>query len=224
MPLSDSVQPVAGDQKQPQKQQFAGRSSMYYFLQNTMQEFPFAWWHKCVLLRSSTISSSEEEIHCSEWVEDSISEKDMLERTSLYDEDDVRATLMRIDGGVTSAVLRNATETLKNILVAALWSFSKTGHRGEAELQSMAATLSDGPARRMARIGAPSNFNMQCYEMAFLPATVSDFVNAGQADGINCAHHMLMWIHNEQANATRYNTRNSRPLMGRPGIQEQCFR
>jgi hypothetical protein len=148
----------------------------------------------------------------------------MLERTSLYDEDDVRATLMRIDGGVTSAVLRNATETLKNILVAALWSFSKTGNRGEAELQSMAATLSDGPARRMARIGAPSNFNMQCYEMAFLPATVSDFVNAGQADGINCAHHMLMWIHNEQANATRYNTRNSKPLMGRPGIQEQCFR
>ena len=27
------------------------RSSLYFFLPNTMIEFPFAWWHKCVLLQ-----------------------------------------------------------------------------------------------------------------------------------------------------------------------------
>ena len=32
----------------PQKQV---RSSLYYFLPNTMIEFPYAWWYKCILLQ-----------------------------------------------------------------------------------------------------------------------------------------------------------------------------
>jgi hypothetical protein len=32
-----------------------------------MQEFPYAWWYKCIALHSAKISSKDEGVHCSEW-------------------------------------------------------------------------------------------------------------------------------------------------------------
>jgi hypothetical protein len=32
-----------------------------------MQEFPFAWWYKCIMLHSAKISADNEVMHCSEW-------------------------------------------------------------------------------------------------------------------------------------------------------------
>jgi hypothetical protein len=147
----------------------------------------------------------------------------MLEQTSLYDEEDVRGTLMRINGGVTSGVLKNATEVLKGVLWIAFNRFTRTGHRSEPELQSKVVSSNDLD-RRFLRIGAPETYNMECYSMAFPPATVADFLNAGQGDGIDCRNDMFMWMYNEDANATRYNTKYERRELGRPGIQQQCFR
>jgi hypothetical protein len=152
-----------------------------------------------------------------------ISEHEMLEQTSLYDEEDVRGTLMRINGGVTSEVLKNATDVLKVILWSTFKIFSKTGHRSEAELQGNEWSSND-EMRRFLRIGAPDTYNMKCYSMAFPPATVADFLNAGQGDGIDCRNDMFMWMYNEDANATRYNTKYPSRELGRPGIQQQCFR
>jgi hypothetical protein len=90
---------------------------------------------KCILLHSTEISAADEVVHCSKWIENSINETDMLTRSSLYDEKDVRCTLLSFDGGVTSEVLRNATETLKMLLTVALTSFASTRYKDEAELQ-----------------------------------------------------------------------------------------
>ena len=149
-----------------------------------------------------------------------IQEHEMLEQTSIYDEPDVRGTLLLINGGVTSAVLRNVTKGLKGLLFSAFEQFKASGHRSEAELQIKLGSATD-LERRSLRIGAPQEYNMKCYGMAFPPATVGDFLSAGSGDGIECVTNMLMWMYNENANATRYNTRNSRPELGIPGIQEQ---
>lgn len=47
-------------------------SGLYYMLSYTMQEVPFAWFHKCMMLHSKTFSSSGDIIHCREWILDSI--------------------------------------------------------------------------------------------------------------------------------------------------------
>lgn len=173
------------------------RSSMYFFLRNTMQEFPFAWWYKCILLQSRKISAKEETIHCDTWIKNSIPEKDMVNRFGLYSEEkDVRSTLSRVNGGVTSDVLRQAMESLKTTLAVALANFTASGVLNEAELQS-----TDGGVKM--RIGAPRDYNMKCYRQSFLPKTVQEFLELGKENSIDCALNMLMWIHNEGANFTR---------------------
>jgi hypothetical protein len=72
--------------------------------------------HQVILLHLTEILAADKVVHCSEWIENSINETDMLTRSSLYDEKDVRGTLLSFDGRVTSEVLRNATETLKMLL------------------------------------------------------------------------------------------------------------
>lgn len=47
-------------------------SGLYYVLRYTMQEVPFAWFHKCMMLHSRTFATSEDIIHCREWSIDSI--------------------------------------------------------------------------------------------------------------------------------------------------------
>ena len=155
------------------------RSSLYFFLQNTMLEFPFAWWHKCVLLQSRTISASDESIHCGQWNEDSVSEEDMLHVGSLFDEPDVRGMLLRIKGGVTSSVLAQAVANLTQTLKYAMGNFSVTGFKSEREASAAQGISS------MARVGAPFKYNMKCYKMAFFPSTPDAFGAVGQNEGID---------------------------------------
>jgi hypothetical protein len=82
-PLPDTGESTTSSGTSPSAAQFAGRSSMYFFLQNTMQEFPYAWWYKCIALHSAKISSKDEGVHCSEWRVNLIKEHEMLEQTSL---------------------------------------------------------------------------------------------------------------------------------------------
>ncbi len=124
------------------------RSSMYFFLQNTMQEFPFAWWYKCVLLQSRTTSSKDEATHCDTWIENSISEKSMAERFGLYSENDVRSTLKhcRVNGGITSVVPGQAVASLAETLAEALQIYTTSDFQTEAEMQQRDTELarSDG--------------------------------------------------------------------------------
>ena len=106
-------------------------SSLYFFLPNTMQEFPFAWWHKCVLLHSRGLEASEAVVHCTQWDQESISEKDMVQQHGLYNDEDLVGILKRINGGVTSDVLKGSVETLTQKLIQALGSFSIGGFKGQ---------------------------------------------------------------------------------------------
>jgi hypothetical protein len=60
--------------------------------------------------------------------------------------------------------------------------------------------------------------------MAFIPSSADDFATRKASDGSDCAHNMLMWMHNEEANYTRYKpSSRSFPDLGTPGIQPECF-
>ena len=181
-------------------------SSMYYFLQNTMLEFPFAWWHKCVLLQSRTITDKDETIHCAEWSEESVSEEDMMNIDGLYSQTDVRGMLKRINGGVTSAGLQSEVDRFTKKLKTALANFSVTGLPGDAQVQEFRRTLAgkDPELAGMARTGAHALYNMRCYKQAFLPSTADAFMSMGSATDTNCAANMLMWVQNKAASTLRY--------------------
>lgn len=206
------------------------RSSLYYYLPNTMLEFPFAWWHKCVLLHGKQLSTSEEVVYCRQWREDAI-KADEMEASGLYDDQDVRGTLLRVDGGVTSAAMKDAVQRLEEALIYALRNFTISGSRDRRELEARDALIAGDATyeqilpRSMLRIGAPSDYNMKCYRMAFVPPTAEDLMKRGEPYGIDCATNMLMWVHNENANVSRYDPEpgKSFPELGRPGIQPECF-
>lgn len=200
------------------------RSSLYYFLPNTMLEFPFAWWHKCILLQGRGVSPSSDEptIHCAHWREDSIPADQMETLSSLYDEADVRGLMLRLEGGVTSEVLSSAVAALEGTLRYAISNFTASGSRMHAET----VVSSDSAASSMARAGAPMTYNMKCYERSSIPDTAEGFIQAGDKKGINCAHNMLMWIKNENASIERYNLRGgtaSMPSLGQPGMDPACY-
>jgi hypothetical protein len=208
--------------------------SLYFLLPNTMQEFPYAWWHKCVMLAGRTIRSDEESIECVEWRQDTISEADMLSRQGLYDDQDVRSILRRIEGGVTSAAVQQASQALWDGLRAAFAQFSTSGAGGPATSDPAVAErikqqgtpggkiVFDGSA--MQRMGAPRSFNMKCYARTFIPNNVTEFMAMGRATtGRKCALNMIMWIKNENADFRRYNPTVSEPAYGKPGIHEECF-
>ncbi len=207
------------------------RSSLYFFLPNTMLEFPFAWWHKCVLLQGRQLTSQQEVLHCTEWRETNITAEDMESMPGIYDEQDVRGMLRRIDGGVTSRVLSDSIRHLDQSLKYAFDSFAISGNKDRAELTTRDSLISGSKFlekvvdRSMLRIGVPFNYNMKCYNMTSLPPTANEFVERGDKFGIDCATNMLMWIHNENANASRYNPPpgKSYPDKGRPGIEPECF-
>lgn len=94
-----------------------------------LQEFPFAWWYKCILLHGRVVDtiSGEGIVHCSQWNEDSISEDDMVNVEDLFSDADVRGKLLRINGGVTSDVLSKALGDFKDVLKYAFSNFTATG-------------------------------------------------------------------------------------------------
>lgn len=218
------------------------------FLQNTMQEFPFAWWHKCILLKGGSISSLDESIHCSQWLEDSIIADEMDSMPGLYDESNIKDVLLRLDGGVTSAVVLDSVLALARRLLTAFSSFEKSGTPASQTAGLVVGTMSVRDAsvpppsvaetideqqrqisQAMGRIGAPANFTMKCYSLAYTPATAQSLLSAGKTKygkQFSCTHNMLMWIHNEEANVERYGipVANGDPSRGTPGIQLECFR
>ena len=63
-------------------------TSFYYFLLHTLQEFPFAWWHKCMALNNRrfsdfAVAGSFSSIQCPEWR----SERIVVEDTEVFSPD-----------------------------------------------------------------------------------------------------------------------------------------
>jgi hypothetical protein len=163
-------------------------------------------------------------IHCAQWHEDAIPADDMENGEGIYDASDVRSILLRINGGVTSAVVRQAVTQLETNLRTALTSFSTSGFKNEPEMSSFREAVdkttataisaikdstvqlrlqSEGSSSSMLRIGAPKTFNMKCYSTTSLPADAASFASMGAKEGTNCAHNMLMWMRNEGMNFER---------------------
>ena len=127
----------------------------------------------------------------------------------IFDKSEARSVLLRINGGVTSDVVRKAIARLDDGLRSALSSFSLSGKRNEPELNSFRDQISKDVVLQsidgsMLRIGAPSTFNMKCYNSTSLPADAATFVKMGEGDNINCPHNMLMWMRNENADFMRW--------------------
>ena len=122
-------------------------------------------------------NAQEKVVQCRQWADDSIPASDMLSMTSkIYDEKDVRGTLLKMHGGVTSAVVREAVSKLASTVRDALNAFALSGFSEQAELQAI-SSATEGDAVKiqqlasingtsMLRLGAPAKFNMKCYKVS----------------------------------------------------------
>jgi hypothetical protein len=154
------------------------RSSLYFFMPNTMLEFPFAWWYKCIILQGRILDSGQEVVHCSEWQEDIISTSQMeSDQSGMYSSEDVRGILMKINGGVTSEAIRQALLQLDSKLQAALLAFSLAGSALGDVFPGYEQFLSrNAMAVAKPRLGASWDFNMKCYRCERSMQSVSSLV------------------------------------------------
>ena len=143
-------------------------------------------------------------------------------------------TLLRINGGITSQTIKEATDNLTMTLKHAFMSFAASGYATDAEIE-IAWQNALQPQRRIwkppsssqsaqiqlpPRRGAPSNYNMKCYSKTSIP---SDFATRQTWDGRDCAFEMLIWVNNEQADFHHYGIPNTNIDLGQSGISKDCF-
>ena len=153
------------------------RSGLYYFLDFTMTEVPFAWWHKCMLLQSrsfaiSLTSANNGIIRCDEWRTSTIPASKMNLLGTNFAGVNAREKLMRVEGGLTSAAIMKTVEDFK-------LKISK-GFK-EMSLQT------------------PQNFNLKCFSKASFPMNnVTRFKTQAKPQQ-DCILDILQWIHNEDS-------------------------
>lgn len=150
------------------------RLGLYYFLDFTMSEVPFAWWHKCMLLHRKTFGASVTSsgiIQCPEWETTSIP-KDKMNLVN-YAGINARDRLLRAEGGMTSSSVLGAVTKLKQYMGEALTNFISRGRSGEDK-------------------GAPADTNLKCFTKARLPM---DNRFKAQTQPQDCIITILTWIH-----------------------------
>lgn len=110
------------------------QSGLYYFLDYTMYEVPFAWWHKCMLMQGRTFArelsssrSSTGYIQCDAWSTSSIREEMLNVTTYAGDSSSAWETLKNIEGGITSAMLQESIKQYKIRLQMIVRMYMKTG-------------------------------------------------------------------------------------------------
>lgn len=185
------------------------RSGLYFFLDYTMTEFPFAWWHKCMLLKGRTFSSqmsvltlqgsaSYGLIECKEWRMDSIVEKKMNLTSANYAGSDARAKLLSADGGITSAMVAERIEVLKDSMSKFAKAFIAGGnsfYEAPAQEEEELSLAIESAAHK----GVPESFNLKCYKMVRFPPDQDRFKNQ-QYPKQDCMQEYLWWVNNELAN------------------------
>ncbi len=162
-------------------------SGLYYFLDYTMTEVPFAWWHKCMLMKGRTFASQNVRknpvIVCDEWYKDTIKES-MINKTT-YNGGEVARTLMLLEGGITSDMVLKRVSEFKLRISSSVKSFISGGSTVLDEKSSQG---------KFTHMGAPHDFNMMCYKVARFPENETRYKSQTKPD---CVIGMLNWIHNE---------------------------
>ncbi len=176
-------------------------SGLYYFLDYTMAEVPFAWWHKCMLMKGRTFASQNVRtnavIQCDEWYKDTIKES-MLNLTS-YRDGDVFIKLQRLEGGITSGMVMQQIEQFNRRISKSVKNFVNGGQASFVEEKDSASLF--------LHKGAPSSFNLKCYNQTRFP--MDNLTRYKTQTRPDCILEMLNWIHNEATDLFTWSKFNS---------------
>lgn len=151
------------------------RTGIYYFLDYTMEEVPFAWWHKCMLLQGRTFASAlllspSGFIQCDEWKTTTISE-DFINKTSLFSDSSisVRDVLSRIEGGITTAMVDEAIKQYKIALQAIVRDYIQSGFPDSSSSEQQDNVPNNNPLihRGAAGISPCALFHLSLFGMSF---------------------------------------------------------
>lgn len=215
------------------------QSGLYYFLDYTMYEVPFAWWHKCMLLQGRTFSgelakSSTGFIQCDAWRTNSIREE-VLNVTTFSAADSTWETLQKIEGGITSAMLQEAVDAYKILLQRIVRNYMNSGFATTSDSQAQVTDTGEEVfARRynisvdmakelqplMSHRGAEFEYNMKCFSKTSMPDRVEDFLRAG--DPVDCVGDTLWWMHSDGSRKDAW-TSDGNPFEGSNGIHPACY-
>ena len=186
-------------------------SGLYYFLDYTMVEVPFAWWHKCMLMKGRTFASqnvrTKAVIQCDEWYKDTIKES-MLNLTN-YKESDVLKKLQRLEGGITSRMVEQQIVDFKKRLSNSVHNFVNGGQLSVEKSSNV-----------FVHKGVPSSFNMMCFSQTRFPSNLTRYKTQTKPD---CILGMLDWIHNEDSDAYLWPKFNSLGPFSKAGAEKSCY-
>jgi hypothetical protein len=168
-----------------------------------MTEVPFAWWHKCMALKSRTFASRMASVTfqgsgtygiivCEEWKTKRIDEEVMQLDAINYEESDASRKLLRVQGGITSQMVEAVLTLFKKTLTDAVREFVGGGSPSNLETSP----------ESILRKGAPEEFNMKCFSKTRFPANVTAYKK--QVFPVDCILRMLSWIHNENSDPSRF--------------------
>lgn len=179
-----------------------------------MQEVPFAWWHKCMVLqgRKFSVHAVADVIQCSEWRVDSIHGEDL---DFVQYDDATFEKLGRIEAGVSPVQLVEADTLMKWALESSVNSYVQGGSPG--------ATASE--ANTMSRKGISPSYSLSCAtEVSYKNAQDMRDMHAASPKSSDCMMDILEWsffyIRQSPPLFLPYNYLSSR---GARGVDESCY-
>jgi hypothetical protein len=211
------------------------RYGVHYFMDYTMAEVPFAWWHKCMLLQgrtfaielassSSSSRSSEGYIQCDEWKTSAIP----ISSASSASSESARDMLSRIDGGITTAAINEAITNLKIELQKTVRAYITSGFPSPLDQGNMPTALQQKYNRLLHR-GAPADYNMRCYSKTSMPQ-LGNFIALSPEDGskqYDCIQDTLWWMRSDNYNLKAWawgpDGENPFSSTGSRGINPACY-
>lgn len=204
------------------------RSGMYFFLDYTMVEVPFAWWYKCMLLKSRSFSTQLASImaafgssspkagiiQCDEWHVLSIPESKLQKSLSSFVGGQAARKILAAEGGITSQSVLNAVDAYKQDLLKSIDAFKDGGSPLQTDTTGMK------------RQGISSSYGMECFSKTRFPKDVDRF--KAQVKPRDCIQDMLWWKYNEGSNKflwADYAYAASSPLNSRggAGADRSCY-
>lgn len=192
-----------------------GRSSIYYFLSYTMQEIPFAWWHKCMALQGKrfSVQAQADVIQCSEWNVDTITGEDL--DTVKYD-DATMEKLGRIEAAISPVQVEEALALMKWSLEESVNLYIQGGNPGGGSSSS---------SSRMSRNGVSSSYSLSCTtDINYKSADVMKKMHEDAPRVSDCMMDILEWsffdIRQDPLLFMPYNYLASR---GARGVAEDCY-
>jgi hypothetical protein len=209
------------------------RYGVHYFLDYTMAEVPFAWWHKCMLLQgrtfaielassSSSSRSSSGFIQCDEWKTSAIP----ISSASSASSESANDMLTRIDGGITTAMINNSITDLKIELQKIVRTYIKSGFSSPLDQGNTLAALED---TRFLHRGAPGEYNMRCYSKTSM-AQLGNFIALSKDDGskqYDCIQDTLWWMRSDNYSLKAWgwgpDGENPFSSTGSRGINPACY-